>query len=268
MSRPIILSVPHAGRSYPAALPHLANHAPGRLIGLEDRYADLLVAKAASAGFETLIADMPRVWIDLNRAEDDLDPAMFTTGVASGRPMSIKARGGLGLIPRRTAATGEIWRGKLAPDDLERRLAEVHRPFHEKLSTLLAETRDRFGEAVLLDIHSMPPGEADAPEIVIGDRFGRSAGARIADCAAATLRAPGFRVAINTPYAGGHILERHGAPASGIHALQIEIDRRLYLDPALREPTPQLERIQRLVAMLAERLAAEIDARAMPLAAE
>ncbi|MFM7028478.1 MAG: N-formylglutamate amidohydrolase [Chakrabartia sp.] len=275
---PVILSVPHAGRAYPADLDQICRFPAERLLGLEDRYADLLVNQCRAAGFAGLIAHTPRALIDLNRAEQDMDPGMLCAPMAAPPPqLSAKARGGLGLIPRRTPQLGEIWRHRFHPAEVEGRIARHHRPYHRALTQLLRETEARFGCALLVDVHSMPPlaqGPAlPAPDIVIGDRFGRSATPELMETARAICAAAGHRVAFNAPYAGGHILERHAAPTRQVYALQIEIDRRLYLDAALVEPGVGLAAMASLVHRLCLALGnslmdAQAPDSALPQAAE
>jgi len=257
---PVIVTVPHAGRAYPAAMPMLRVPAE-RLCALEDRFAERLAERVIAAGIAALVAQTPRLLIDLNRSEAELDPTMVYGEIASGAPLPPRVRGGLGLIPRRLFGIGEIWRGPLSRADVDARIMQCYRPWHDALSALLARTRARFGVALLLDIHSMPPLEgADAPAVVIGDRFGRSASPRLTAAAEAVVRGAGHRTAINVPYAGGHTLDRHADPDRGIHALQIEIDRRAYLDVALDQPGSGLAAMQALVIDLVCRLGEELVA--------
>ena len=264
---PVVLSVPHAGRDYPAAL-HATLRAPvASLRTLEDRHVDAIAREAR--GDETLlIQTRPRAWIDLNRGEHERDP-LIDDG-ARGSPLSAKVRAGLGLIPRRTAAAGELWTRRLAGDEVEARIAADHRPYHAALAQVLARTRARFGVAVLLDIHSMPPIAGSAARVVIGDRFGRAAAQRFVRRLEEATRAQGIAYAINTPYAGGHILERHADPQRGVHAVQLEIDRALYLDRALDAPGPGMARVVALLRTMIDALAQEALATLPPatLAAE
>ena len=254
----------------------LARLAPEGLLILEDRYADQLSEAAARAGHSVIIAEIARGWIDLNRGEDEIDPAMMEPGHRThARPparMSAKVRGGLGLIPRRIAEGGDIWQAALSSEDVAARISNAHRPYHAALAEALEARLDRFGCAVLLDLHTMPPVRAtrveEAPHLVIGDLYGRSAFPRFT----ATVRdegcAAGFRTAHNTPYAGGHILRTHGRPRHGVHALQLEIDRSLYLDATLKEPGLGVAAIAQFVRRIADALAAEALDAALPLAAE
>jgi len=269
---PVVLSIPHAGRDYPYDIDKYCQFPSYQLLCLEDRYADLLADHAWRAGYSGLVARTPRAIIDLNRAEYDLDPAMLTTPTGPPALLSVKARGGLGLIPRRTAGLGELWRRRFTPAEVEARITGHHRPYHQALGALVQQAMDQFGTALLLDVHSMPPlpstSGQQAPQIVIGDRFGGSAAPMLTEIACATATQAGFRVALNAPYAGGHILDRHGRRDDGIHALQIEVDRQLYLDAALSEPGAGIDRIKALIAGIAAELSRALTSRALPIAAE
>ncbi|HEX9964944.1 MAG TPA: N-formylglutamate amidohydrolase [Allosphingosinicella sp.] len=255
---PVVVSVPHAGRAYSDRLLASARVSRARLESLEDRLVDRLVWRAVESGAVAVIADTPRAEIDLNRDERELDPAMVLPRPAADATVdSPRTRGGLGLIPARIAGSGAIWRQRIAAAEVARRVQRIHRPYHAALQAELEAVKARFGIAILLDCHSMPPrgGEGEAP-VVLGDRHGGSmAEALVAAAERATLAA-GFRVARNAPYAGGHITERHGRPARGIHALQLELDRSLYLAPDLRSTGPGFDRVSRLIAAIVEALAA------------
>lgn len=251
---PVVLSVPHAGRDYPLSL-RAALRAPfASLAALEDRHVDA-IALAARERETLLLQEIPRAWIDLNRAEHERDPLLDDGARASN--LSAKVRAGLGLVPRRTTHAGELWRRRLGADEVEARIARDHRPYHGALAETLASARSRFGTAVLLDIHSMPPIAGGRARVVLGDRFGRAAAARFVNRMEAVLEAADIAYAINTPYAGGHILERHGRPQGQVHAIQLEIDRSLYLDERLDAPGPGLKRVVRLVREMIDALADE-----------
>ena len=233
----MVLSVPHAGRDYPLALRSALRVPLTALRGLEDRHADALAL--AARGIETLfVAQRARAWIDLNRAEHERDPRLDDGAFGFGRPQSAKLRSGLGLVPRRVGNSGEIWSRRLSGEEVADRIRADHRPYHAAVGAALAAARVRFGVAVLLDVHSMPAlgDPAHAPRLVLGDRFGKSAAARFIGRIEGVARAHGVRTAANAPYSGGHILERHGEPRRGIHAVQLEFDRTLYLDAALDAP--------------------------------
>ena len=261
LTQPVLVSVPHAGRDYPDDLISNLRVAPVELLRLEDRYADRLVRTAMASGFPTIIAHRARAWMDLNRAESDIDIQMIA---GPDRQMaaspSAKTRGGLGLIPRRLQSCGELWRGPLPRSAVEQRIAVLHGPFHQAVSDTLSAIRARFGVAILLDVHSMPPLRPDQPDhappqFVVGDRFGHSAASIHAELVLAHLRGRGFEAALNTPYSGDHILQTHGNPTRNIHALQLEVDRSLYLDSALREPSGNMGSMAALVEEIASVLA-------------
>lgn len=266
---PLLVSVPHGGRDYPPGFALLSRLPVARLKPLEDRFADLLIEDAVAAGHGALVARIPRAWVDLNRSEREFDPGLVSTDGKVVPLASAKVRGGLGIVPRRVLRGGDIWRGGLSAEAFEARLAGIHRPWHATIGGTLEAMLERFGTAVLLDLHSMPPlptppGGGRAAQIVIGDLFGRSARGQFSQAALLVAERHGFRAALNTPYAGGHILERHGRPELGIHALQVEIDRSLYLDALLDQPSAGLARCLAFVAELADVLAEE--ARAIPFA--
>jgi N-formylglutamate amidohydrolase len=258
---PVIISVPHAGRAYTdlSAQLRVPLHAT---FPLEDRHADRLVETAIARRIPAIVAHAPRLVIDLNRALDDLDPAMIRGNSGHRAPLSAKARGGLGLIPARLAGTGSLWRTLLDPADFDARMATIYRPYHAAIDDMLAVAHSRWNGAILLDIHSMPALEQDdAPDIVIGDRFGHTAASHITETASAFLTGAGFRVACNAPYAGGHIVSSHARPAANIHALQIEIDRRLYLDGSCNEVGAGLAAMQSVIVNLTHALSVEITGR-------
>lgn len=235
---PVVLSVPHAGRAYPLALRAALRVPLSAIALLEDRFIDV-VADGARGACSMLVQTCPRAWIDLNRGEDERDPRV-DEGAAVRTPaqQSAKLRSGLGLVPRRAAGATEVWRHRFSGAEIDHRIDTAHRPYHAALATMLAAARARFGVAVLLDVHSMPPLSArcGAARIVIGDRFGQSADERFVACVESA--AHGVRTVRNSPYAGGHILDRHGIPAAGIHAVQLEFDRSLYLDAVLAQAGP------------------------------
>ena len=255
---PVVLSVPHAGRDYPLQLRAALRVPLTALLPLEDRHVDAL-ALAARGGETLFVAQRARAWIDLNRAEHERDPKLDDGASMKAQPMSAKLRSGLGLVPRRVAAAGDIWRRRLSGEEVSARIRTDHQPYHAALGRALKAARDRFGVAVLLDVHSMPSlGAPDiAPRIVLGDRFGRSASARFLARLEGVARAHGIACAVNAPYSGGHILDRHADPRKGIHAIQIEFDRSLYLDTRLDQPGPGLTPTARALRAMIESLADE-----------
>lgn len=257
-----MLSVPHAGRDYPLPLRAALRVPAAALLPLEDRHADTL-ALAAHGGETLIVAQRARAWIDLNRAEHERDSRVDE----GAEPMpdgalSPKLRSGLGLVPRR-AGGAELWRRKFADDDVRQRIERDHRPYHAEIAAALTAAHARFGVAVLLDIHSMPPLATGSARIVIGDRFGRACASRFIGRIEAVAHAAQVRTAVNTPYAGGHVLERHGEVANNIHAIQIEIDRTLYLDRNREQPGPGFG----MTAALLRRIIDAVTDEAMPMLA-
>ena len=248
---PLVCAVPHGGRIYPPALFSAAMVPHAILEQLEDRYADLLIAKAVQHGAVAIVARVARAWIDLNRGEEDLDPELRDPP-HSGPPQTGRARSGLGLLPRRVGRR-DLWRTPPTPESAAARIATIHRPYHAAVADALDAARRRFGYAVLIDCHSMPTLNGLRPaRIVIGDAHGKSAGKGVAAEVAREARAHGFSAAINAPYAGAHSLARHGRPADAIHALQIEVDRALYLERDMRAPSDGLRKTQSLFWELAQ----------------
>jgi N-formylglutamate amidohydrolase len=254
---PVVVSVPHAGRDYPMQLRAALRIPLTALRPLEDRHADTL-ARIAVRGETLFVAERARAWIDLNRAEQERDPRLDDGAAPSAQPQSAKLRSGLGLVPRRVGGS-DIWRRRLSDEEVEVRIREDHRPYHEALAASLAAARARFGMALLLDVHSMPPlgPTGSAPRIVVGDRFGRSASSRLVGRIEEVAHAQGLAVAINAPYSGGHILDRHGDPRRGVHAIQVEFDRTLYLDPRLDQPGNGLAAAARVLRTMIDALADE-----------
>ena len=265
---PVLLAVPHAGRAYPAGIVQAMRNHPLASLRLEDRFADLVAeAVARETGAALLVVHAPRALIDLNRSPDDIDWEMFGRPAAelgSYTPTSTssrRARAGLGLIPRRLPGLGELWKRRHDESELAARVAGIHEPYHACLAATLAELRDRWGAALLLDLHSMPPLAGAAPaEFVLGDRFGATSHGGLVAAAFAVLGGEGRLTAHNRPYAGGYVLERHAAPGKGHHALQLEIDRRSYLDSRLAEPGKGFAAMAELLVVLIRRLAAEVAA--------
>ncbi|HVL29456.1 MAG TPA: N-formylglutamate amidohydrolase [Sphingomicrobium sp.] len=245
---PVLLSVPHSGRDYPPWL--VANAVGGRraLESLEDPLVDRLVWRAVASGISAVIARAPRAAIDCNRAADEIDPAVIAG--AGGDPVGARARGGLGIVPSRSVPHGRLWRRPIDQAELDRRIAEAHASFHAAIGERLARLLARHGQALLIDCHSMPRRSGQS-QIVLGDRHGGSAAAWITAEAARICRAEGWSTALNDPYAGGHVVERHGRPERGVHALQAEIDRSCYLARDSRSPGPGFDRAARLLEKLA-----------------
>ncbi|HEV2867200.1 MAG TPA: N-formylglutamate amidohydrolase [Allosphingosinicella sp.] len=269
---PVVLSVPHAGRDYRPHLLKAARLPVTILETLEDRLSDRLVWRATAAGATAFIARVPRAEIDLNRDEREIDPAIVALPTPGRILQTARTRGGIGLVPSRITGVGAIWNERISHAELARRIEEIHRPYHAALERALHDARERFGAAVLLDCHSMPPrglpGGPVQESVVFGDRYGTTTAPHLIDAAVATARALGYRTACNTPYAGGYIVGRHGRPDRGIHAIQIEIDRSDYLDVDLRSPGPGFAGACRLVEAVVQALEARLLGAGEAIAAE
>ena len=258
--------MPHSGRDYPDWLVKDATAGHPALSNLEDPLVDRLVWRALQRGCGAVIARTPRAAVDCNRAEDDIDPSVVD-GVRRVR-VTARARGGLGIVPSRTQQHGYLWRRPITPIQLLDRLDQAHRPYHRAIEDQLELLLDRFGCALLIDCHSMPPPPSGTPPIVFGDCRGRSADPWISREALEIARSCGFKSRLNDPFAGGHVIERHACPARGIHALQLEVDRRCYLDEKLREPGPGFDRVAWFIDTLAVRLGEALQGREFATAAE
>ncbi|HET7282836.1 MAG TPA: N-formylglutamate amidohydrolase [Sphingomicrobium sp.] len=263
---PVLLSVPHSGRDYPDWLVAMASAGKPSLTLLEDPWVDRLVWRALQRGCGAVIARAPRAAIDCNRAEDEVDPSIVD-GARRGR-VSARARGGLGIVPTRTQQHGYLWRRAMSPRQLDDRLSQAHRPYHAAIEAQLASLVERFGCALLLDCHSMPPAPDGVPPVVFGDGRGRTAGGWLSAEAVAVTRRAGFEAGLNDPFAGGHIIERHAQPGRGIHALQLEIDRGCYLDDKLAKPGRGFDRAAALIEALAVELGQALIGRQYATAAE
>lgn len=262
-SIPVMIAAPHAGREYSDVLLGAMRDPEYSAIRLEDRHVDqvaLEIARQTGAGL--LVAHAPRAMIDLNRASDDVDWGMIRGGRPADEKRTLanrRSRTGLGLVPRRLARHGEIWKEPISREQLAGRIEGIHRPYHQALAKALENVRDRWGAVLLVDLHSMPPlkprHESDrAPEIVIGDRFGASSDGVLVAGAFAYLARHRKTVAHNRPYAGGYVLDRHAAPARGIHAIQVELCRSTYLDQRLEEPSARMAGVVRLMAGMVREL--------------
>jgi N-formylglutamate amidohydrolase len=182
--------------------------------------------------------------------------------------VTARARGGLGIVPARTQQHGYLWRRAISPRQLDERLDQAHRPYHRAIEDQLGLLIDRFGGAILLDCHSMPPPPAGIPPIVFGDGRGRTADPWISKAAVAITGRCGFEAGLNDPFAGGHVIERHARPGRGVHALQLEIDRRCYLDQALAAPGAGFDAVATLIETLAVELGEALLGRQFATAAE
>lgn len=233
---PLVVSSPHSGRDYDPAFMALSRLDAAAIRRSEDAFVDELVARAPTLGCPLVTARFPRAYLDVNREPFELDPGMFEGALPRHvNSRSPRVRAGLGTVPRVVAGGAEIYRGKLDAAEAQARLDACYLPYHDTLAGLLQETRERYGAACLLDCHSMPSagheGAARARvDVVLGDRFGASCDRALTEAASAALREAGLTVRRNDPYPGGFITEHYGRPEMGLHALQVEINRGLYMD--------------------------------------
>lgn len=268
---PLVFASPHSGQEYPAEFVRAARLAALSLRRSEDAFVDELFGAAPHCGAPLLRAHFPRVYIDPNREPFELDPAMFDgplpafVNIASPRVFA-----GLGTIARVVANGEEIYRGKLNFDEAKRRIDAHYFPYHATLQHLLEKTRRRFGVYLLVDCHSMPsvggPMDADPGlrrlDIVLGDCHGTSCAPAVTALAESTLRAQGFTVRRNVPYAGGYTTRHYARPREGLHALQIEVNRALYMDELRIAPAVGLSRVKHALSALIETLC-QIDPAAL-----
>ncbi|MGE0658484.1 MAG: N-formylglutamate amidohydrolase [Reyranellaceae bacterium] len=261
----LVVASPHSGDRYPPDFVSRSRLDFATLRRSEDSFVDALFAAAPDHGAPLLRALFPRAFVDPNREPFELDPAMFEGRLPDYvNSRSPRVAAGLGTIARVVANGEAIYRGKLDFAEAERRVAQCYRPYHQALRGLVDRTRARFGVATLIDCHSMPsvggpmerdPG-ANRVEFILGDCHGVSCDRRLIDLADRMLRSLGYAVARNAPYSGGFTTQHYGRPAEGVHALQIEINRAIYMDEASYTPLPGFQALQRDLGTLLEALAA------------
>ncbi len=235
-SSAVVFASPHSARVYPPDFMAMTVLEPTVLRSSEDAYVDCFLREASAAGAPVLLGGVPRAYVDYNRDATELDPALIAGVSVHG--LNPRISSGLGVIPRVVAGGRAIYRGKITRAEAERRLRDYWHPYHARLESLMAAHCERFGRAILLDMHSMPRDAVSMnrqhtslrPDIVLGDRFGAAAHASVTEAVAEVFTAAGLRVARNSPFAGAYITQRHGTPSRNRHAIQIEIDRGLYLD--------------------------------------
>ena len=233
---PIVFCSPHSGRIYPRAFLESSQLDAQTLRKSEDCYVDELFAAVPDYGAPLLAARFPRAYLDVNREPYELDPELFDEPLPDfANPQTMRVVGGLGTIARIVSDTEEIYGSQIPLSSALERIEHLYKPFHAALKSLLEKTRDRFGYAILVDCHSMPSSStnypaATRPEFVIGDRFGTSCDTRLTKMLKDVVAQVGYQAQLNRPYAGGFITEFYGQPKYGIHAIQLEINRGLYLN--------------------------------------
>lgn len=272
-STAVVVASPHSGRHYPKDFLRMSVLDERSIRSSEDAFMDLLVEGAPRLGAPLLTAEFPRAYLDLNRSPDELDP-----GVIDGVRRTVQTpriTSGLGVIPRVVANGRAIYRGKLSRETADFRIEQIWHPYHAALDGLMQDAHDRFGDAVLLDFHSMPHEALDSvsrpgvrrPEVVLGDRFGASARGDLVDAIEAAFLDAGLAVSRNAPFAGAFVTQRYGRPSRGWHAVQIEIDRSLYMNEQMIRPNGNFDTVKRIVTSVLARVV-EATPGSMPLAAE
>lgn len=269
----VVFSSPHSGRDYPASFLTSTALDARTIRSSEDAFVDDLFGMAPEFGAPLLAARLPRAFVDLNRAHDELDPGVIE-GIS--RPAhNPRISSGLGVIPRVVAGGRAIYRGKMPLSEAEARIAACWHPYHAALRDLIRATRATFGEVVVIDCHSMPHEAIETharhgqprPEVVLGDRFGAAAGSDVMARVEAAFQAAGLRVARNAPFAGAYIAQAYGRPTVLQHVVQVEIDRSLYMDEQRIELRPDFAVFRDLMAGVVARIS-DGGRRTLPLAAE
>jgi N-formylglutamate deformylase len=259
---PLIFNSPHSGNIYPPTFLASARLELAQLRRSEDSFVDELFLGVVQQGFPLMRAHFPRCYIDVNREPYELDPRMFDGRLPSfANTRSMRVAGGLGTVARVVGDAQEIYDQRIPVDDALRRIDGLYKPYHRALRRLVTRVHRDFGAAILVDCHSMPSiagnrDERPRADVVIGDRYGTSCVGVVADTVEAALQEAGYSVSRNKPYAGGFITEHYGNPPAGLHAIQLEINRALYMDERKFEPIGGFSRLAGHLEALADRLAA------------
>lgn len=270
----VVFASPHSGRDYPQWFMDRTQLDAVTVRSSEDAYVDRLFSAAPQMGAPFLQAGAPRAFVDFNRSADELDPGLIEGVRPSGHNPRIAS--GLGVIPRVVANGRAIYTGKMTLSEAQGRIDTFWRPYHAALAEQMDQAFAQFGEAILVDCHSMPNEAMDSvaraggrrPEVVLGDRFGASASAAVVDRIEAAFRGAGLVVTRNTPFAGAYITQHYGRPTRGRHAVQIEIDRALYMDEATLTPHPHFDEFRAVISGVVAQITEIGRPAQMPLAAE
>jgi N-formylglutamate amidohydrolase len=258
---PIIFNSPHSGSVYPYDFLSASRIDLPTLRRSEDSFMDELITDLSGRGFPTVRVNFPRSYVDVNREPYELDPRMFSGRLPSfANTRSMRVAGGLGTIPRVVGDGQEIYRERLSVDDALSRIEALYKPYHRALRRLINKAHQAFGAVVVVDCHSMPSigvsrDEPRRPDVVIGDRYGTSCAPLLPDTVENTMSRLGYSVGRNKPYAGGFITEHYGNPAAGLHAIQLELNRAIYMDERRREKGPRFAQVAADFAALADALA-------------
>ena len=258
---PIIFNSPHSGSVYPYDFLTASRIDLPPLRRSEDSFMDELISGLSSRGYPVVRVNFPRSYVDVNREPYELDPRMFSGRLPSfANTRSMRVAGGLGTIPRVVGDGQEIYRERLSVDDALGRIEALYKPYHRALRRLINKVHQTFGAVIVVDCHSMPSigvsrDEPRRPDVVIGDRYGTSCAPLLPDMVEITMSRLGYSVGRNKPYAGGFITEHYGNPASGLHAIQLELNRAIYMDERRRERGPRFAQVAADFAALADALA-------------
>jgi N-formylglutamate amidohydrolase len=258
----VVFNSPHSGRVYPPNFLAVSRLDQTTLRRSEDFFVDELIAGVVRRGHPVMRAHFPRCYVDVNREPYELDPRMFEGRLPSfANTRSMRVAGGLGTVARVVGDAQEIYDRRLPVDDALRRIETLYKPYHRALRRLFTRIHRDFGTAVLVDCHSMPStagakDERPRADVVLGDRYGTSCAGVISDIVDTTLRSLGYTVSRNKPYAGGFITEHYGNPAAGLHAIQVELNRSLYMDEKRYVRSATFARVADDIDILADRLAA------------
>jgi N-formylglutamate deformylase len=257
---PALFNSPHSGSTYPAAFLSQSRLDVPTLRRSEDSFVDELMAGVVGQGYPLMRAHFPRCYVDVNREPYELDPRMFDGRLPSfANTRSMRVAGGLGTVARVVGDAQEIYDRRIPIDDALGRIEVLYKPYHRALRKLFTKLHRDFGAAMLIDCHSMPSSaghrdERPRPEFVLGDRYGTSCVGVVAEVTEQTLRGMGYTVSRNKPYAGGFITEHYGNPAAGLHAIQLEINRGLYMDEKRFQRASGFDRLAADMEALAKRL--------------
>ncbi len=258
---PMVLASPHSGRSYAAEFLRSARLGPLDLRRSEDTFVEELFAGAVAHGAPMLCAQFPRAYCDPNREAWELDPAMFADKLPDWvNTTSPRVGAGLGTIARVVTSGEAIYRGKLRFVEAQQRVSAYWQPYHDALAALIAQTQAQFGACLLIDCHSMPASNSRfaEPDFVLGDAHGTACMPRVTTLAEAVLSNFSYRVRRNDPYAGGYVTRHYGRPREGVHALQVEVARRLYMSEATLEKSAPFTLLQQQLGTFIGRVAAEL----------
>lgn len=259
---PIVFNSPHSGHVYPPAFLAVTRLDLATLRRSEDSFVDELFAGVVRRGHPLMRVHFPRCFVDVNREPYELDPRMFEGRLPSyANTRSMRVAGGLGTVARVVGDSQEIYDGRIPVEDALQRIESLYKPYHRALRRLLTRVQREFGSAILVDCHSMPSNagsrdEQPRADVVIGDRYGTSCFPIVSETIESTLRSLGYSVSRNKPYAGGFITEHYGNPTAGLHSVQFELNRALYMDERRHVPAKSFSQVAADLEIIADRLAA------------